>query len=208
MLNMAYVLLYAFGKVVQHLIFNELREVEQRVAHPLCSTKKWPTYHFLSKSLVFSPQRMHDRLVKYILFKFVMVGSILEFAGTLDMLVWLAWFSGLGFLKLFSLLSRDRFEYVRFINLHLLVSQANLSYSPCLFFASCTQLTTHKPNTALVIHLRILGLLVVIMLANALGFTASLYIFRSKDITVMFLLMFEVIDLFHTPSSSAVNDLI
>jgi len=142
MLNMAYVLLYAFGKVVQHLIFNELREVEQR--------------------------RMHDRLVKYILFKFVMVGSILEFAGTLDMLVWLAWFSGLGFLKLFSLLSRDRFEY----------------------------LTTHKPNTALVIHLRILGLLVVIMLANALGFTASLYIFRSKDITVMFLLMFECITLF------------
>ena len=55
---------------------------------------------------------MYDRLLNYALFKIIFVGAILE-PGVHQLVKWAAWFSILGFLKVFAQLSRDRFEYVR-----------------------------------------------------------------------------------------------
>lgn len=84
-------------------------------------------------------QRLNDRLLKYILFKIVFVGSILEISSMSVLSIWAGWFSVLGFLKLFSLLSRDRFEYVRRLAcppgssaLTLLHLNARLSHQPTL----------------------------------------------------------------------------
>ncbi|ELR11350.1 integrator complex subunit 9, putative [Acanthamoeba castellanii str. Neff] len=127
---MAYVLLFASWKSIQHLIFGELREFERK--------------------------RLNDRLLKYILFKIVFVGSILEISSMSVLSIWAGWFSVLGFLKLFSLLSRDRFEY----------------------------LVTYKPSTPLAVHGRIFALLVSILLIDALWFAASVSIFGPAGTSV------------------------
>ncbi|ELR11345.1 CUE domain containing protein [Acanthamoeba castellanii str. Neff] len=82
--------------------------------------------------------------------------------------IWAGWFSVLGFLKLFSLLSRDRFEY----------------------------LVTYKPSTPLAVHGRIFALLVSILLIDALWFAASVSIFGPAGTSVVLLMTFECLTLF------------
>jgi hypothetical protein len=55
---------------------------------------------------------MYDRALNFLLFKVVFVGAILEPRWE-ELLIWTAWFTILGFLRVFSMLCRDRFEYVR-----------------------------------------------------------------------------------------------
>lgn len=57
-------------------------------------------------------QHMYDRALNFLLFKVVFVGAILEPRWE-ELLIWTAWFTILGFLRVFSMLCRDRFEYVR-----------------------------------------------------------------------------------------------
>lgn len=54
---------------------------------------------------------MYDRALNFLLFKVVFVGAILEPRWE-ELLIWTAWFTILGFLRVFSMLCRDRFEYV------------------------------------------------------------------------------------------------
>jgi len=54
---------------------------------------------------------MYDRALNFLLFKVVFVGAILEPRWE-ELLSWTAWFTILGFLRVFSMLCRDRFEYV------------------------------------------------------------------------------------------------
>jgi autocrine motility factor receptor len=56
-------------------------------------------------------QNLSDRLLTYVLFKIVFVGAVME-PDLKELLIWTSWFSILGFLKIFTLLTRDRFEYV------------------------------------------------------------------------------------------------
>ena len=55
---------------------------------------------------------MYDRLLNFLLFKVVFVAAILEPKWE-ELLIWTTWFTILGFLRIFSMLCRDRFEYVR-----------------------------------------------------------------------------------------------
>jgi autocrine motility factor receptor len=75
------------------------------------------------------------------------IGAMLEPDFT-DLVVWTAWFSILGFMRIFSLLARDRFEYVRY-----LLSCSNID-----------KLTTFNPNTSMSVHGKLLALLVSILL--------------------------------------------
>lgn len=54
---------------------------------------------------------MYERLLNIILFKIVCIGALME-PVMLELLLWTSYFSLLGFLRVFSLLCRDRFEYV------------------------------------------------------------------------------------------------
>ncbi len=58
-------------------------------------------------------------MLKYVVFKIVFVGSILEISNLKELLIWMGWFSVLGFLKMFLILARERFEYVRKCSLHI-----------------------------------------------------------------------------------------
>jgi len=55
---------------------------------------------------------MYDRTLNFLLFKVVFVGAILEPRWE-ELLIWTAWFTILGFLRVFSMLCRDRFDFVR-----------------------------------------------------------------------------------------------
>ena len=57
---------------------------------------------------------MYDRLLNFLLFKIVFVGAILEPIWE-EWLIWTTWFTILGFLRIFSMLCRDRFEYVNIL---------------------------------------------------------------------------------------------
>jgi len=46
------------------------------------------------------------------LFKIIFVGAILEPLDIPQFLICTVWFAVLGFLKIYALLTRDRFEYV------------------------------------------------------------------------------------------------
>ena len=54
---------------------------------------------------------MYDRLLNYLVMKTVFVGAILE-PKMEELLIWTAWFTAIGYLRIFSMLCRDRFEYV------------------------------------------------------------------------------------------------
>mgnify|MGYP001044717981 FL=1 len=75
-------------------------------------------------------QNISDRLLNYILFKIVFVSAILE-PDLHELLVWTSWFSILGFLKIFSLLCRDRFEWVRTRLRELMLLTLLLSIDSC-----------------------------------------------------------------------------
>jgi hypothetical protein len=56
---------------------------------------------------------MYDRLLNYLVFKILFVGAVLE-PDLKELVVWATWFSLIGFLRVFSMLARDRFEYLTF----------------------------------------------------------------------------------------------
>lgn len=71
---------------------------------------------------------MYDRALNFLLFKVVFVGAILEPRWE-ELLIWTAWFTILGFLRVFSMLCRDRFEYVSPVNYSLLLSSVRFFIS-------------------------------------------------------------------------------
>lgn len=56
---------------------------------------------------------MYDRLLNFLLFKVVFIGAVLEPTWT-QLLILATWFGVLGYLRIFSMLCRDRFEHVCF----------------------------------------------------------------------------------------------
>ncbi|KAL6077071.1 E3 ubiquitin-protein ligase amfr-like [Balamuthia mandrillaris] len=140
--NMAYNLLFLLGKLVQVTFFGKLRAEETR--------------------------QLYDRLLKYILFKIVFVGAILEIPRLRELFLWVAWFSVLGFFRTFSLLARDRYEY----------------------------LVNHAPSTRLAAHLRVIGLLVAIIVADISWFLLCLFSFGTSGLSIIFLMTFECFTLF------------
>ncbi|CAB4482274.1 unnamed protein product [Rhizophagus irregularis] len=111
---------------------------------------------FFGELRVIESQHMYDRLLNFLLFKVVFVGAILEPKWE-ELLIWTSWFTILGFLRIFSMLCRDRFEYLTF-----------------------------SPNTPVQAHLRILVLLILILLSDIFWFIMCISIFRSMLLLLTF----------------------
>eukprot|EP01134_Creolimax_fragrantissima_P000716 CFRG0716T1 len=140
LVNMTYVVLLWVAKLVQYVFFGELRPVES--------------------------QQMYDRLLNYLMFKIMFVGAILE-PDMKELVVWTTWFSILGFLRVFSMLARDRYEYV-----------------------------TASPTTPISVHGRLLLLLVAIQSLNMAWLGLCVYIFVDAGVSALLLLTFECVTLF------------
>ncbi|CAG5122463.1 unnamed protein product [Candidula unifasciata] len=109
LVNSCYCLLILVGKLIQSIVFGELRVIEQ--------------------------QHLKDKFWNFVFYKFIFIFGVMNVQSMDEVVLWVAWFSGLGFLHLLTQLSKDRSEY--------------LSYSPA------------TPWSA---HVKLLSLLVVILL--------------------------------------------
>jgi len=88
LINMAYCSLILFGKLVQRIVFGDLRVSEQ--------------------------QHLKDRFWNFVFYKFIFIFGVLNVQFMDEVVLWCTWFSMLGFLTLFAQLCRDRFEYLSF----------------------------------------------------------------------------------------------
>ncbi|XP_052862115.1 E3 ubiquitin-protein ligase AMFR-like [Anopheles cruzii] len=88
LINSAYCCLILLGKSIQKFVFGELRISEQ--------------------------QHMKDKFWNFIFYKFIFVFGVVNVQYLYEVILWVSWFSALGFLHLLSQLSKDRFEYLSF----------------------------------------------------------------------------------------------
>lgn len=88
LINMAYCCLILVGKVIQKLVFGELRVSEQ--------------------------QHIKDRFWNFVFYKFIFIFGIMNVQYMDEVVLWCSWFSVLGFLSLLAQLCKDRFEYLSF----------------------------------------------------------------------------------------------
>ncbi|EFA82206.1 putative ubiquitin-protein ligase [Heterostelium album PN500] len=138
--NTIFTVFLLFGKVVQYFFFGKLREIEER--------------------------NFRERFFLYVVTKFfIFAVKDHELISTLE---WGFWFGIQCFLKLFSLLSRDRFEY----------------------------LNTFSPNTHAKIHFKLLFLLVSILLSDLCCFYISTTRFFNSGLSNILILNFEFFTIF------------
>lgn len=88
LINMAYCCLILLGKSIQKIVFGDLRISEQ--------------------------QHLKDKFWNFVFYKFIFVLGVINVQFLHEVILWIAWFSILGFLHLLSQLSKDRFEYLSF----------------------------------------------------------------------------------------------
>lgn len=86
LINMAYCCLILFGKVIQKLVFGELRISEQ--------------------------QHIRDKFWNFVFYKFIFIFGVINVQFMDEVVLWCSWFSVLGFLHLLAQLCKDRFEYL------------------------------------------------------------------------------------------------
>eukprot|EP00164_Ancoracysta_twista_P000408 GFYU01000556.1.p1 GENE.GFYU01000556.1~~GFYU01000556.1.p1 ORF type:complete len:791 (-),score=102.07 GFYU01000556.1:196-2568(-) len=138
-----YTILFGFAKIIQTIFFGKLRVIEN--------------------------QLLYDRMLQYALFKIVFIGAVLQ-PDVKEILVWTTWFSILGFLKIFTLLCRDRFEYLTF-----------------------------SPTTPMRTHSKMIGLLLTIGFSDMFWFSVCVFLFHEAGVSVLLLLLFECVSVFlHT----------
>ncbi|KAF8930596.1 hypothetical protein BGZ58_008161 [Dissophora ornata] len=128
--NMGFCLAFLAGRLFVRTFFGDLRVIER--------------------------QHMYDRALNFLLFKVVFVGAILEPRWE-ELLIWTAWFTILGFLRVFSMLCRDRFEYL-----------------------------TVSPNIPIRVHVKILTMLLMILASNIAWFVFCISVFRSMLLLLSF----------------------
>ncbi|KAF9366197.1 hypothetical protein BGX34_005337 [Mortierella sp. NVP85] len=128
--NMAFCLAFLSGRLILRTFFGNLRVIER--------------------------QHMYDRALNFLLFKVVFVGAILEPRWE-ELLIWTAWFTILGFLRVFSMLCRDRFEF-------LIVSS----------------------NVPTRVHVKLLSMLTVILISTIAWFIFCISVFRSMLLLLSF----------------------
>lgn len=87
-LNMAYCCLFLFGKIIQRVVFGDLRASEL--------------------------QQIQDRFWNFVFYKFIFIFGVLNVQKFNEVMWWTAWFTLLGFFHLFTQLCKDRFEYLSF----------------------------------------------------------------------------------------------
>ncbi|KAJ1530352.1 hypothetical protein ONE63_005265 [Megalurothrips usitatus] len=87
-MNMAYCCLILLGKLIQKVVFGQLRVSEQ--------------------------QHVKDKFWNFVFYKFIFVFGVINVQYLDEVVLWVAWFSVLGFLHLLAQLCKDRFEYLSF----------------------------------------------------------------------------------------------
>lgn len=110
LVNTAYCCLILLGKLVQKIVFGDLRVSEQ--------------------------QHLKDKFWNFLFYKFIFVFGVMNVQTMEEVVLWVAWFTVLGFFHLLTQLSKDRFEYVSF-----------------------------SPTTARVVHVKLLSVLCVIVIS-------------------------------------------
>ncbi|KAI1280823.1 E3 ubiquitin-protein ligase AMFR [Halotydeus destructor] len=88
LINMAYCCLILVGKVIQRMVFGDLRVSEQ--------------------------QHIKDRFWNFVFYKFIFIFGVMNVQYMDEVVLWCSWFSVLGFLTLLAQLCKDRFEYLSF----------------------------------------------------------------------------------------------
>ncbi|KAK3785162.1 hypothetical protein RRG08_021961 [Elysia crispata] len=88
LVNSSYCVLILLGKLIQSIVFGELRVSEQ--------------------------QHLKDKFWNFVFYKFIFIFGVMNVQSMDEVVLWIAWFSGLGFLHLLTQLSKDRFEYLSF----------------------------------------------------------------------------------------------
>lgn len=86
--NTVYCILVLLGKLIQALIFGELRVSEQ--------------------------QHLKDKFWNFVFYKFIFIFGVMNVQTMEEVVLWVGWFTCLGFLHLLVQLSKDRFEYLSF----------------------------------------------------------------------------------------------
>jgi hypothetical protein len=92
----------------------------------------------MTSSLPANPQHMKDKFWNFIFYKFIFVFGIVNVQYLHEIVLWVSWFSALGFLHLMQQLCKDRFEYVS--SLKSRESQRGRSESQSSFFLTHLQL--------------------------------------------------------------------
>ncbi|KAG0222034.1 hypothetical protein BGX31_009393 [Mortierella sp. GBA43] len=128
--NMAFCLAFLSGRLILRTFFGDLRVIER--------------------------QHMYDRALNFLLFKVVFVGAILDPRWE-ELLIWTAWFTILGFLRVFSMLCRDRFEFL-----------------------------TVSSNVPTRVHVKLLFMLTTILVLNIAWFIFCISVFRSMLLLLSF----------------------
>uniref|UniRef100_A0A2C9KM42 RING-type domain-containing protein n=1 Tax=Biomphalaria glabrata TaxID=6526 RepID=A0A2C9KM42_BIOGL len=136
LVNSCYCLLILFGKLIQNVVFGELRVIEK--------------------------QHLKDKFWNFIFYKFIFIFGVMNVQSMEEVVLWLAWFSGLGFLHLLTQLCKDRFEY--------------LSFSPA------------TPRYA---HVKLLSLLLVILLTSGVVLVGCFWVGINISLTIFAFLAAE-----------------
>lgn len=136
LVNSCYCLLILLGKLIQNVIFGELRVSEK--------------------------QHLKDKFWNFIFYKFIFIFGVMNVQSMDEVVLWVAWFSGLGFLHLLTQLSKDRFEY--------------LSFSPA------------TPQSA---HVKLLSLLLIILVLCAVLLTGCVWVGINIGFTIFAFLAAE-----------------
>lgn len=88
LINMAYCCFILVGKMIQRLVFGELRVAEQ--------------------------QHIKDKFWNFVFYKFIFIFGVMNVQFLDEVVLWCGWFSVLGFLHLLAQLCKDRCEYLSF----------------------------------------------------------------------------------------------
>lgn len=128
LVNTAYCCLILLGKFVQKVVFGELRVSEQ--------------------------QHLKDKFWNFLFYKFIFVFGVMNVQTMEEVVLWVAWFTVLGFYHLLTQLSKDRFEYVsfspttpRYIHVKLLSLLCVIVVSCCGLLAICVMVGLHMGIT-------------------------------------------------------------
>lgn len=113
LINLAYCCLILLGKSIQKIVFGDLRISEQQVS----DSRAGSLDDDVRITECSSPQHMKDKFWNFIFYKFIFVFGIVNVQYLHEILLWVSWFSALGFLHLMSQLCKDRFEYVSLLAL-------------------------------------------------------------------------------------------
>jgi len=116
---------------------------------------------FFGQLSLVDTQKVVERLINYVLFKGLFLTWVVR-PELMQIAVWLAWFSVLGFLKMFQGLARDRLE------------RLNASPSATMFS-----------------HLRVYAVLLFVLLFDLLWMQLCLLLFKDTGTSTFLLLLFE-----------------